>query len=305
MNAIVTEGLSKQFKTKFALNNLDMKVPEGSIYGFIGQNGAGKSTAQKLMCGLLVPSKGNIQLFEKPHTDPDERARIGVLIENPACFMGLSAYENLMIQSFNIGLEEKESKVKQAIEMVGLTVAGKKKAREFSLGMKQRLGVASALLGSPKLLILDEPINGLDPEGIMEIRQTLLNLNRNHGMTILISSHILGELSKIATHYGIIKDGAMVQEISASDLSKKSEDYLCIKTDNPTEAYKFLQQKLAQVKCELFKDEVRLFAFSDGGYINRMLFQMGITASEITFHQLDLEEYFLRLMGGITNVKND
>lgn len=301
MEAISAINLSKSFKGKYAVHGLNMHVPEGSIYGFIGENGAGKSTTQKMICGLLLPTKGEITLFGKSVNDADVRSRMGVLIENPGVYMGWTARENLLMQAMNIGVENPKKTVDEALEAVGLSSTGKKKVREFSLGMKQRLGIAAAFLGNPNILVLDEPINGLDPEGIREIRQTLLRLNEEYQLTILISSHILGELSKIATHYGIIKNGSMAKEISAEDLSRECRDYMRIKVPHPEKVLPYLKQHIQMDSSEIADGEIHLLNAKDGAAVNQCMFQNGDIASEISFHQLDLEEYFMSLMGGGKN----
>lgn len=301
MDAITTTNLSKAFRGHYAVRNLDMHVPEGSIYGFIGENGAGKSTTQKMICGLLLPSKGEITLFGKPANDAEIRFHMGVLIENPGLYYGWTAKENLLMQAFNIGVPEPKKAVQDALEAVGLGDVGKKKVKDFSLGMKQRLGIATAFLGDPKILVLDEPINGLDPEGIREIRQTLLRLNQERHVTILISSHILGELSKISTHYGIIKNGSMVKEISSDELSRECRDYMRVKVENPEQVLPCLKEKLKLDNCEIADGEIHLMNAKDGRAVNQCMVQNGFIASEISFHQLDLEEYFMNLMGGPQN----
>ncbi|MGM9680667.1 MAG: ATP-binding cassette domain-containing protein [Eubacteriales bacterium] len=302
MDAIRINNLTKSFQNRhIAVRDLNMTVPEGSIYGFIGENGAGKSTTQKLICGLLVPTKGKIEVFGKPHNDADTRAKMGVLIENPGVYTGWTAYENLMMQALQIGIDNPDKTVRKALETVGLADTGKKKVRQFSLGMKQRLGIAAAFLGNPKLLILDEPINGLDPEGIREIRQTLQHLNREYGITILISSHILGELSKIATHYGIIRGGTMIKEISAEELSRECRDYIRIRVEEPERMMNMLQQKMAIETCEIVDGEIHLYHVRNGKKVNELLFAEGKAASEISIHRLDLEEYFVNLTGGVSN----
>lgn len=298
MEAITLTGLSKSFKGKRAVDHLDMHVPAGSIYGFIGENGAGKSTTQKIICGLLRPTAGEIRLFGKSADDAEVRAHMGVLIENPGIYMGWTAKENLLMQALNIGVENPQKTVGEALEAVGLGDTGKKKVKEFSLGMKQRLGIASAFIGKPNILVLDEPINGLDPEGIREIRQTLMRLNQEYQVTILISSHILGELSKISTNYGIIKAGRMVKEISADALSKECRDYMRIKVSNPERVLTYLRQKIEMDNSEINDGEIHLFNAKDGAAVNQCMFQNGDIASEISYHQLDLEEYFMKLMGG-------
>lgn len=301
MDAVTLTGLSKAFKGHYAVQDLEMHIPEGSIYGFVGENGAGKSTTQKMICGLLLPTKGEINLFGKPANDAQIREHMGVLIENPGVYYGWTAQENLLMQAFNIGLPKPKETVTEALKMVGLGDVGRKKVKEFSLGMKQRLGIATAFLGNPKLLVLDEPINGLDPEGIREIRQTLTNLNQKYGVTILISSHILGELSKISTHYGIIKAGRMVKEISAAQLSRECRDYMRIKVERPEQALECLKQRIDMDSSEIADGEIHLLGARDGRAANACLVKNGFIASEISFHQLDLEEYFMSLMGGNQN----
>lgn len=301
MEAITVMKLSKSFKGKYAVRDLDMHIPEGSIYGFIGENGAGKSTTQKMMSGLLLPTDGEIRIFGKPANDAATHDHMGVLIEDPGVYLGWTAKENLLMQAFNIGIGNPEKAVDNALEVVGLGNTGKKKVKEFSLGMKQRLGVAAAFLGNPQILILDEPINGLDPEGIREIRQTLLRLNQEFHVTILISSHILGELSKISTHYGIIKNGSMVKEISSDDLSRECRDYMRIRVSNPEKVLRYLHEHIKMDSSEIQDGEIHLFNAKDGTAVNQCMVQNGDIASEISFHQLDLEEYFINLMGGGKN----
>ena len=219
--AIETIGLQKNFKGIAAINNLNFRVPVGSIYGFIGENGSGKSTTEKLICGLLVPTSGEIKLFGQPYTDAGVRARMGVMIENPACFPSSTVYQNLMMQAHNLGIENPNEEIKRVLELVNMSGAAGRKFKQCSLGMKQRIGIAQSLMGNPRLLILDEPINGLDADGMRIIRETLVDLNQNHGITILVSSHALGELEKVATHYGIIRNGTMIREMSAKELEKE------------------------------------------------------------------------------------
>lgn len=298
MEAITLTQLSKSFKGKRVLDHLTMHVPEGAIYGFIGENGAGKSTTQKIICRLIHPTSGDIRLMGRPVGDGDIRARMGVLIENPGVYLGWSAKENLLMQALNIGLPDPRKAVAEALDAVGLGAAGKKKVREFSLGMKQRLGIASAFIGNPSVLVLDEPINGLDPEGIREVRQVLQRLNREHGATILISSHILGELSKIATHYGIIKGGRMVKEASAQELSRECMDYIRVRVAQPERVLSYLREEIPMDGSEVVDGEIRLLNAKDGAAVNRCMIQNGDIASEIAYHQLDLEDYFVKLMGG-------
>lgn len=304
MDAIKTTGLSKAYGKKLAVNNLEMTVPEGTIYGFIGQNGAGKSTTQKLICGLTPPTTGSIQLYGKAYTDADIRSKIGMLIENAGVYSGLTAKENMRLYGLAIGVSNLDNEINRILKLMGLQDTGKKKVKQFSLGMKQRLGIAIALLGNPRLLILDEPINGLDPQGIIEFRDIVTQLNQEYGMTILISSHILGELSKIATHYGIISNGHMVKELSAQELEQTCQNYLSVWLNKPSAAAKILKQSMPLERYELIDEmrELRLFGIKDSRAVNRLLWEKGFEVDEIFTHKQDLEEYFLNLMGGGTHV---
>lgn len=298
MDVIRTKSLCKAYGAKNAVDQLDLVVPEGAIYGFIGRNGSGKTTTQKMVCGLARPTSGEIQLFGKPVGRQDVREQVGVLIEQPALFPDLSAYDNLMLQGLNIGIKNPKEQAAKSLEMVDLTESAKKKAKQLSLGMRQRLGVAVAMMGSPKLLILDEPINGLDPQGIIEMRGVFERLNQEMGITIFISSHILGELSRIATHYGIIHDGKLIQQISAAELSGRSRDYLYIQVEDRERASLLIKEKMAPTECSVHENSLHVFGVENSRAVNELLWSNGVAVDEIYLHQQDLEEYFLRLMGG-------
>lgn len=299
MDAIQTIGLCKRYGNKNAVNNLSIQVPKGSVYGFIGRNGAGKSTTQRMICGLASPTAGEIKLFERPVTDPAVRRKIGTLIEQPGIYPGMSALENVILQGYSIGLENPQKSALEALDAVGLSKAVKKKAKHLSLGMKQRLGLAIAMLGNPELLILDEPINGLDPEGIVQLREVIANLHRDRGVTIFISSHILGELSKIATHYGIIKDGELIEQTSAEELANKRKDYLTVKVEDAQKAAQLLSKELHIPAMEVVSSrEIHLPGFKDTAAVNRILYSHNYNVEEVFLHQQDLEEYFIELMGG-------
>ena len=215
-----TDGLTKSYKKTKALNGLTMHVPKGSIYGFVGRNGAGKTTLFRLICGLQEPTSGSFTLYRIRNDSKDimkARRRMGAVVEKPAVYMDMTAEENLRQQYLILGLPSYDG-IQELLKLVGLEKAGKKKVKNYSMGMKQRLGIAMALAGDPDLLVLDEPANGLDPQGIIELREMILRLNRERQITVLISSHILDELSRLATHYGIIDHGHMVKELSAKEL---------------------------------------------------------------------------------------
>jgi ABC-2 type transport system ATP-binding protein len=294
MYAIETNGLCKSFRGISAVKDLNLHVPEGSIYGFIGENGSGKSTTEKLICGLLVPTAGEISLYGKPYTDPSIRANMGVLIENPACFPGSTVYQNLMMQALNLDVADPKKEVMRVLALVHMQSAAGKKFKNCSLGMKQRLGVAQALLGRPKMLILDEPINGLDADGMRIVRETLLTLNQEEGVTILISSHILGELSKIATHYGIIKNGTLIREINASQMSEECRSFVFVKVENNTAAMDALLQKYREVEQK--NDGIRIYDEEDSAAVSKFLFEHQIYVKEIAYNHVGLEEYYLRIM---------
>ena len=294
MYAIETSELSKSFRSIYAVQNLNLKVPEGSIYGFIGENGSGKSTTEKLICGLLVPSGGEIRLYGKHYTAPGIRARMGVLIENPGCFPGSTVYQNLMMQALNLNIKNPKAEVERVLKLVSMAGAADRKFRQCSLGMKQRLGVAQSLLGRPQMLVLDEPINGLDADGMRIVRETLMELNREEGVTILISSHILGELSKIATHYGIIRNGTLIKEMQADEMSDECRDFVFVKTNNDVKALAILSQKYKEIEQ---KDEgIRIYDENESANVNGLMYANEIAVNEIAFKKIGLEEYYLRIM---------
>ena len=237
-----TENITKVYGQHKVVNRVSMHVKKGAIYGFIGKNGAGKTTFMRMVAGLAAPTEGTMELFGSTELEK-QRKRIGTLIENPGVYANMTARENLEVIRKNFGITEKQA-VDDMLEFVGLSDTNKKKVKNFSMGMKQRLGIAISLFCNPDFLILDEPINGLDPEGIKEIRELLLKLNREKGITILISSHILGELSKIATHYGIIREGVLVEEFPASDLEDRCRRCHKLIVDNTELAANILENKL-------------------------------------------------------------
>ncbi|HWL12988.1 MAG TPA: ATP-binding cassette domain-containing protein, partial [Ureibacillus sp.] len=247
-----TNQLSKKYQDKMALNKVDLSIKKGSIYGFIGQNGAGKSTLIRLITGLAFPTDGSFELFGETNEREinEARKRIGTIIEGPALYPNMTAVQNLEAHRLLKGIPGKEC-VGKTLALVGLQNTGKKKAKNFSLGMKQRLGLAIALLGDPEFLILDEPINGLDPMGVVEIRELLKKLNQEYGITILISSHILSELHLLATHYGIIHHGELLEQLTAQELNEKGQHYLHIKVDNSDKCASVIESKLATNNFEV------------------------------------------------------
>ena len=303
MAVIQTMGLSKRYKDRWAVDHLDLRVEQGDIYGFIGQNGAGKSTTLKLLCGLARPTQGEALIFGKPVRDSVARRRVGALIEQPGLYPDLSGRENLRLYAALLGLDSPARQVEEILKTVGLSPGEKKPVCHYSMGMKQRLGVALALLGGPDLLLLDEPINGLDPEGIREMRELLLRLNRERGLTILVSSHILGELSKIATRYGIIQEGRMVEQITAGELEQKCTDYLHLKADQPQKAAALLEREFHLTRWVMRPEgDIRIYEAVDTKAVGQILTQAGIAVEEMGLHRQDLESYFLERMGGADHV---
>ena len=295
MNAIEIKGLTKNFGTKQALKGLDMTVPKGAIYGFIGENGSGKSTTEKLICGLILPGDGQIKLFGRPHTDADVRAKMGVLIESPGCFPNLSVWKNMKLQAANLGIKNPDSEIIRILKMVRMEGAASNKYKNCSLGMKQRIGIAMALLGNPTLLVLDEPINGLDADGMRIMREVLCDLAQNQGVTIVISSHILGELEKIATHYGIIRGGKMIKEMTAEELENGCRTYTALQTKEMNRAKAILSCKYSRVE-EDENNYIRVYDAVTPEEIVTHLYENGIIISEIKTDKIGLEEYYIDLM---------
>lgn len=289
-----TKSLTKKFGSKIAVNAVDMNVAKGDIYGFIGRNGAGKTTAMKLILGLLNATEGEIELFGG---EPLEKARgrIGSLIEAPGIYKNCTAYENM--KRFSIIYGGTDEDIAQLLKFVGLENTGNKKAGRFSLGMKQRLGMAIAMLGNPEFLILDEPINGLDPEGIKDIRNAVLNLNREKGVTFLISSHLLDELAKIVTRYGIINNGVLTEEISAEDLNAMCESGLKVRVDDVGKAITALLPLVPQEEIRVSDGELVLPIDVDAAAVNELLVKGGVRVSELGAMRGDMEEYFIARLG--------
>ena len=295
MNAIEIRGLRKNFGSKQALRGLDMTVPVGSIYGFIGENGSGKSTTEKLICGLLVPSGGTIKLFGRDYTDADVRAKIGCLIEAPGCFQNYSVWNNMMLQAANLSIPNADIEVRKVLKTVRMEGAASNKYKNCSLGMKQRIGIAMALLGHPALLVLDEPINGLDADGMRIMREVLVDITRNHQCTVLISSHILGELEKIATHYGIVRGGKMIGEMTAEELDAGCRTYVALQARDMNRTRSILSGRYFRVE----EDEngyIRVYDAESPEEIVTYLYENGVLVNEIRTAKIGLEEYYIDLM---------
>ncbi len=297
MNAIEIKNLSKHFGSKQAVSGLDMNVPIGSIYGFIGENGSGKSTTEKMICGLLPISGGSIKLYGKDYTDGDVRSHIGVLIEMPGCFPNLTVWDNMMLQSANLNIANPKGEVIKVLKMVRMEGAAGNKFKNCSLGMKQRVGIAMALLGNPTLLILDEPLNGLDADGIRIMREIFLDIIKDKKRSIVISSHLLRELQKVATHYGIIRNGKMICEMTAEELDESCRTYVALKAKNMEKVKVILESSYSRVE----EDEngyIRIYDVTTAEEILAYLYGCGISVTEIMTEKIGLEEYYIDLMKG-------
>lgn len=291
---IETNNLVKQYKTKLAVNDISIHVRRGDIYGLIGKNGAGKTTLMKLILGLSAPTKGDIMLFGNGNLSSG-RSKIGSLIEAPGFYKNCTAYENLLRFSMLYGADPKE--IKPLLEKVGLGNTGSKKAGDFSLGMRQRLGIAVALLAKPEVLVLDEPINGLDPAGIKEIRDIIISLNKE-GVTFIISSHLLDELAKIVTNYGIIADGRLAEEVSAKTLEERCRKYVKIVASDNEETLRKLKTRYPDIKAKLEDNCVTLSSHIEStAEINSYLISNKIAVAEISICESDLEDYFIERLG--------
>ena len=299
---LVTDTLCKQYRNFKALNGISMHVPKGSIYGLVGRNGAGKTTLIRLISGIQEPTSGSYTLYDVKNTDKaiyKVRQRMGAVVESPAIYLDMTAEDNLKMQYQILGIPSYDG-IPEMLQLVDLADCGKKKAKNFSLGMQQRLGIAVALCGNPDFLVLDEPVNGLDPQGIIEIRELILKLNREHQITILISSHILDELSKLATHYGFVDRGIIVKEISAANLdavcrkcirlSVTDTRILCRVLDQMEMEYNIVSDTEADVYGEISVTKLALALDKENCEVKSM-----------QEHDESLENYYMNLVGGGRN----
>ena len=293
-----TKNLSKNYKSFTALDGVDMTVYSGDIYGLIGRNGAGKTTIMKIVTGLTEKSAGEFEIFSKTGEDAGkERRRIGCLIENPAFFGGLTAYQNLRYYAMQKGIADSKQ-IDKALALVNLTDVKNKKFRKFSLGMKQRLGIALAVMDSPDLIILDEPINGLDPVGISELRDTFRKLSTEHGVTLMISSHILSELHAVANRFLFIDKGKILKEITKEELDLECMRCLSVKTDDTKRAAVIIEENGITDYKVIDNSEIRIYSGAKPDELNRMLIKNDVNVSGISESGISLEDYFKSLVGG-------
>ena len=299
METILTVNqVTKRYRKAQALNGITMHIPKGAVYGFVGRNGAGKTTLIRVICGLQDPTEGDYTLYGVNSADSGiskVRRRMGAVVERPAFYADMTARQNLEMQYSILGLPSKEG-IDELLKLVGLADTGSKKARNFSLGMKQRLGIAIALCGNPDFLVLDEPVNGLDPQGIVEMREMILKLNREKNITVLISSHILDELAKLATHYGFIEKGRIVEEISAEELEKKCRKYLSVRVSD-TEQFARAAEALGADYEIVSESECRLYSQISVTKLTEALSKEGCELLSVSEHEESLENYFINLVG--------
>ena len=297
-----TNNLCKHYRKFKALDKLTMSVPKGSIYGFVGRNGAGKTTLIRLICGLQFPTSGSFEIYGAPNTSGDilkSRRRMGAVVETPSIYLDMTAEDNLKQQYRILGLPDFNG-ISDILELVGLRGTGKKKAKNFSLGMRQRLGIAVALCGSPDFLVLDEPINGLDPQGIIEIRELILKLNREEQITVLISSHILDELSRLATHYGFIDSGRIVKEMSAEELEQACRKCVRVTVTDTRALATVLDGMGAEYKV-LDANNADIFGKPNITQLTLGLAEQKCELVSVEEHDESLESYFISLVGGGSN----
>ena len=298
-----TKGLSKRYKNFQTLVDLNMHVPKGSIYGFVGKNGAGKTTLIRVITGLQYPTSGSYSLYGIPDSDKmirKSRRRMGAVVETPSIYLDMTAADNLRQQYLILGQPDFDG-IRELLKLVGLEDTGKKKVRDFSLGMRQRLGIAVALAGNPDFLVLDEPVNGLDPQGIIEIRELILKLNKEQGITVLISSHILDELSRLATHYGFIDHGHMVKEISAKELEAACARKIRVKVSDMAAFSKGLEHK--GVDYRIISDfEADIFSEITVSELVKAVDSFGCQILTMKEQDESLESFYLNLIGGADHV---
>ncbi|GAA0116996.1 ATP-binding cassette domain-containing protein [Clostridium senegalense] len=302
---LATRNLTKRYKNNIVVNNVNMNIKKGDIYGLIGKNGAGKTTIIRLILSLIDETDGEIELFSKTSTKEKlkELSRVGSIVETPKFYPYFTAEQNLEYYRIQRGIVEKEI-VKESLELVGLKDVGNKKFKKFSLGMKQRLGIALAIMGDPDFLVLDEPTNGLDPMGIVEIREILLKLNKLKNTTILISSHILGEVAQLATCFGFIDNGMLIEEISAKEMNEKCRTCLAIKVNDIEKTSAILENKVGCKEYEVLPDNnIKIYAHLDEPeIINKLLVENGVMVYSLERLGANLENYFIDLVGGKAHV---
>ena len=299
---IKTNELCKRYGSKFAVNKVNMNIPHGAVYGFVGENGSGKTTIMRLLMGLAIPTSGSYELFGinyKSRKIQKIRKNISAIVETPSLVPTMTAFENLKYACLYYGIKDYKTVIPEALKDVGLEDTGKKKVKNFSLGMRQRLGIAVLLLNKPELMLLDEPMNGLDPSGVVELRDLIISLNKK-GITFLISSHILSELEKVATHYGFITHGELIKEISANDLANECKRYVDVKYSDISELEKCLNE-LGYKNLKVYPNSIRIYDDVKLSGLLSELSKKGIEITDLRSSEISVEDYYLSLIGGAKN----
>ena len=296
---LTVNALTKTYGQSKALDGFSMHIPKGAIYGFVGKNGSGKTTLIRLICGLQIPTAGEYTLYGIQNSDKritKARRRMGAVVETPSIYLDLSAEDNLKVQYRVLGLPTNEG-IPELLHLVGLSDTGNKKAKQFSLGMRQRLGIAVALCGSPDFLVLDEPVNGLDPQGIIQIRELILKLNREQGVTVLISSHILDELSRLATHYGFIDNGHMIREMSVKELEEACRKCVRVEVSNMKALVPLLDQMGYEYQIQS-NTTADIYGEIKVSCLESRLAGEGCELLSMLERDESLESFYLNLVGG-------
>ena len=300
MSVIEVKSVTKDYGGGKGVFDISFSLEKGEVFGFLGPNGAGKTTLLRILCGLTRPTRGRLLLFGAADAarQSEMRRRMGCLVDGPALYADLTAWQNLKVQCLQRGLNEAD--IAPTLQLVGLKDTGSKPAGKFSLGMRQRLGLAVALLGKPEFLVLDEPLNGLDPMGIQELRRLLEKLNREQGMTILLSSHILSELHQLATSYGILHNGQLLEQLTAEELDARCSKYLLVRTDNDRRAVDILRKMFPEAICQATVEGLRLFPVGNeaAATASGVLMENGLHVQELAVRSEGLEAYFTALVGG-------
>jgi ABC-2 type transport system ATP-binding protein len=298
MDAIRVSGLVKEFGSRRVLDGVDLRVGVGEVYGLVGRNGAGKSTLMKILAGMVLPTAGEVEMLGERQEPGCTSGRLGALVESPGVYPGLTCLDNVMVRALALGVPRAREASAKALDTVGLAAAAGKRAKACSLGMRQRLGLALALVGSPDLLVLDEPFNGLDPEATLELRTTIMALVRDRSVTVVLSSHVLDQLGRMATGYGVIRDGRIVRQMNAAEVEAECSDYLSIRSAEPQIALARLEEAFPQASFSAMPDDaIRVGGGVTAEQAGGVLARAGVAVSEMFVKRRDVEEFFVGLMG--------
>lgn len=297
MDAIKTAGLTKSYGHKRAVDGVGLTVRRGEIYGFVGRNGAGKSTVMKMIAGLVLPTSGEIELLGQRQAPGFTSRRLGAVIENPGTLPSMTGLDNVMCRALSLGVPDARTSSLEALELVGLADAAKKRVKTYSLGMKQRLGLALALVGSPDVLLLDEPFNGLDPQAVRSVRDLVVMLARDRGTTVFVSSHVLDQLERMVTCYGVIREGRLVKEMTAAEVEQACADHVLIRCVAPQLALSVLQGVCPAAHFAMLEDDAIQARGIGSEEAGAALARAGIAVSELSVQRRDIEDLFIGLMG--------